>query len=115
MRASELIGSPVFDEAGQAAGVIRDLLVEVGASGEQSFAIAGLVLSERGPLFAAAHAWGFAQDRASGPALLRKVFAPLVERSRFVAADRVTEWGPDRVTISGGRESLVRLMRQGNG
>jgi hypothetical protein len=111
MRASELIGSPVFDEAGRPAGVVRDLRVALGARGS-GLPITGLVLSERGPLFAAAHAWGFAEGRASGPGWLRRMLAPMIERSVFVAADRVTDWGPARLTISGRRDELRRLSER---
>lgn len=112
MRASELIGSPVLDESGRPAGIVRDLRVAEDLSvGSGHFPIVGLVISDDGPLAAAAHAWGFAEGRSSGPALLRMLFARAVEGSSFVAVDRIADWGPDRIRIRGTRSELPSLRR----
>jgi hypothetical protein len=104
MRASELIESPVVDESGRTVGIVRDLRVVIGGPASRGgFPIAGLVVSDKGPRAAAAHAWGFAQGRAEGPALLRRLLAPALDRSIFVAADRVLDWGPDRLRIGAER------------
>jgi sporulation protein YlmC with PRC-barrel domain len=95
MRASELIGAPVFDENGVPLGVVHDLCVAL-----DGFEIAALVVGERGARSAAAHAWGFAQDRVAGPALLRRALAPAGERSFRVPADLVLDWGPERLQVT---------------
>jgi hypothetical protein len=113
MRASELIGSPVFDESGRPAGMVRDLrLADDRSAASTGFPIVGLVLSAGGPLAAGAHAWGFAEGRSAGPAPLRALFAGAVESSTFVTVDRVLDWGPERLRISGRADDLPRLRRR---
>ncbi|HEX5983948.1 MAG TPA: hypothetical protein VFY69_07060 [Solirubrobacterales bacterium] len=98
MRASELIDSPVYED-GRLAGIVRDLRVEAEPAADGSFAVLGLVLGDPGPRAAAAHAWGFAEGRAQGPWLLRRLVGN--GASRFVPADRVVDWGPERLQIRG--------------
>ena len=100
MRASELIGAPVFDEDDRPLGVVRDLRVSV-----EGFGIAGLVIGKRGARSAAAHAWGFAQNRAEGPALLRRTLAPRAAGTLYVPADLVLDWGPRRLQVISRRSS----------
>jgi sporulation protein YlmC with PRC-barrel domain len=106
MRASELIGAPVFDHSGEQVGVVRDLrvAVEQPAAGG-GFPIVGLVLSQSGARSAAAHAWGFAQGRAEGPPLLRRLLGRAAVRSILIPAERVLEWGPGGVRIDGDAEA----------
>ncbi len=96
MRASELIGSPVH-EGGRFAGVVRDLRVDADRAADGSFPVLGIVLGDAGARDAAAHAWGFAEGRARGPWLLRRIVGN--GDSRFVPADRVIDWGPERLRI----------------
>jgi hypothetical protein len=98
MRASELIGSPACDEDGQPAGIVRDLRLDTDRAPDGSFPILGLVLSDTGARAAAAHAWGFAEDRAQAPDWLKRVLGA-AERSRFVSADLVLDWGPEQVKV----------------
>jgi sporulation protein YlmC with PRC-barrel domain len=106
MRASELIGAPVFDDSGGPVGVVRDLRIAVGqpAAGD-GLPIVGLVLSPPGARSAAAHAWGFAQGRAEGPPLLRRLLGGVARRSIVVPAERVLEWGSGGVRIDGHAEA----------
>lgn len=99
MRASELIASPVYDERGRFAGVVRDLRLDADRAADGSFPILGVVLGDPGHRAAAAHAWGFAERRARGPWLLRRLVGD--GDSRFVPADRVIGWGPERLRIRG--------------
>lgn len=102
MRASELLGTPVVDENGRALGLVRDLrlVVDDAASAGSGYAIAALVVGEPGARSAAAHAWGFAQGRSAGPALLRRLLAPAAQRSLRVPAELVLDWGPRRVRVA---------------
>jgi PRC-barrel domain len=106
MRASELIGAPVFDDAGEQVGVVRDLHIAVGLpAANGGFPIVGLVLSPPGARSAAAHGWGFAQGRTEGPPLLRRLLGDAAVRSILVPAERVREWGPGGVRIDGNAEA----------
>lgn len=100
MRASELIDSPVYDESGRFAGAVRDLRLDADRADDGSFPILGIVLGDTGARAAAAHAWGFAEGRAQGPWLLRRLAGD--GDPRFVAAERVLDWGPQRLRIRGG-------------
>ncbi len=104
MRASELLGVRVVDADGVALGPIRD--VRVAWEDEPApppavssrFEIVGLVIGG-GRLAAQAHAWGFAERRAAGPWLLRKLFASAIEDARFIPAGAVKTWGADSVEL----------------
>lgn len=110
MRASELIGARVVDESGQRLGVVRDLRVAYTMRpAAESLPILGLVISEPGPIPAAAHAWGFAEGRARGPAPLRRILEPAAQRSVLVPVDRIRDWGPADVRVSGYYRDLTRL------
>lgn len=101
MRASELIGSEVRDRAGRQVGIVRDLRVDTDRVVAGGFPLLGLVVGEPGVRSAAAHAWGYAEGRARGPAPFARFLAPAAERSVFVEAGRVHTWGPDAVVIDG--------------
>ena len=101
MRASELIGAAAYDELGRFAGIVRDISLDPDRAADGSFTILGLLLSEPGARSAAAHAWGFAQGRAEGPAPLKRLLGRDGGRSRFVPAEWVLDWGPERVEIGG--------------
>lgn len=100
MRASELIDSPAYDEAGRFVGVIRDLRVDGERGADGSFPILGIVLSDPGARAAADYAWGFAEERALGPAWMKRLLEHPGERSRFVATAAIRDWGPERVVIA---------------
>lgn len=102
MRASELIGSMVLEESGAPVGRIHDLRITDRGG---ILRIAGLAVGG-GRL---AHAWGFTENRATGPWLLRSLTARSARAARFVPADRVTDWGPGTVRISGAATSLPTL------
>jgi sporulation protein YlmC with PRC-barrel domain len=105
MRASELIGAPVFADSGEQVGVVRDLHIEVARPAAGGFPIVGLVLGPPSARSAAAHAWGFAQGRTEGPPLLRRLLGDAARRSILVPAERVLEWGPGGVRIDGDAEA----------
>jgi sporulation protein YlmC with PRC-barrel domain len=106
MRASELLASVVVDEAGRSLGPVRDVRVD-----PRSRRIAGLVVDD-GPLAAPAHAWGYAEGRAKGPAALRALLVGASSRARYVPAARVEDWGPGRVRIRGDRSGLPSLAEE---
>lgn len=100
MRASELIGARVVDDQGRAVGIVRDLRVEVGSVGSgHAFPVAGIVVGLPGARSAAAHRWGYAERRAAGPAIFRRLLQPAVERSILIPVERVADWGPGVVRI----------------
>lgn len=101
MRASELIGSPLFDENGRFVGVVRDLRLNADRAVDGSFSIEGIVYSDQGARQAAAYAWGFAEGRAQAPSWLKRMLAPAIEHSCIIPADRVLDWGPERVKLRG--------------
>ena len=103
MRASELLNVPVIDEAGTTVGRVRDLRVTRRAG---DFRIAGLAVGG-GRL---AHSWGYADDRATGPWLLRALNARGARSARFVPAGRVLQWGPGVVRIRGRGADLPALL-----
>jgi hypothetical protein len=105
MRASELLASVVVDEAGRSLGLVRDVRVERG------YRVAGLVVDD-GPRAAPAHAWGYAEGRARGPAAFRALLAGASSRARYVPASRVVDWGPGRVRIRGDRSDLPSLAEE---
>lgn len=102
MRLTELLGSTVVDAAGTSLGPVRDVRVverQQGGPGAR-FRVSGLVIGG-GFLARPAHAWGFAEGRASGPWLLRALTSQAVRQARFIPADRVADWGPGVVCITG--------------
>jgi len=105
MRASELIDAVVVDEAGEVVGRVHDLRV---IRREGTFRITGLAVAGA----RLAHAWGFAEGRATGPWLLRVLTARSARAARFVSADQVLDWGPDTVRIRGRRSRLPALAEQ---
>ena len=103
MRATELLASYVVDESGARVGAVRDVRVSRG-----DYAVVGLAVAD-GWRARAAHRWGYAEGRAQGPWLFRALAAPAVARTRFVPAERVRDWGPGVVRISGRGDDLPRL------
>ena len=102
MRLTELLGSGVVDAAGASLGPVRDVRIierEPGRIGAR-FGVAGLVIGG-GFLARPAHAWGIAEGRASGPWLLRRLTTRAVRQARFIPADRVSDWGPGEVRVTG--------------
>lgn len=110
MRASELLASVVVDGAGRRVGAVRDVRLawETRAGGGSAFRVVELVAGD-GPLAGIAHAWGFAEGRARGPWLLRLLTASATRRAVVVPADRVADWGPGEVRITGDTTDLAAL------
>ncbi len=106
MRATDLLSSTVVDETGHALGRVHDIRISRQQDGPRGgFRVAGLAIGG-GRL---AHAWGFAEHRATGPWLLRILTARRADTSRFVPAERVTDWGPGVVRIHGHGHTLPYL------
>ncbi len=110
MRATELLASEVYDSAGVHVGRVRDVRIRRERDG--AFRVVGLVVGG-GLLAQPAHAWGFAEGRASGPWLLRRLLAPASRQARFVDAGDVARWGPGRVDITTTVAQLARLEEAG--
>ncbi len=108
MRLSELMGDEVVDEAGERVGRVLDVRVRIEIRG--SWEVVGLVVGEGGLRSAAAHQWGFAQGRAGGPGLLRRMLAGPAEAARFVPAGRVSDWGPEPIRLDGSANDLSPAM-----
>ncbi len=96
MNATDLLHSSIVDREGHRVGAVRDLWIVRVADGR--FRVVGLVAGD-GFLAGPAHAWGFAEGRASGPWLLRKLVARAVRQARFIPASAVLDWGPGTVRI----------------
>lgn len=107
MRATELLASQVLDGGGARFGSVRDVRIRRESDG--TFRVIGLVVGE-GRFAAVAHAWGYAEGRASGPWLFRTLLGPAARQARFVPADRVTDWGPGRIRMSGRADDLPHLQ-----
>jgi sporulation protein YlmC with PRC-barrel domain len=103
MRASELLNVPVIDETGATVGRVRDLRV---ARRGLTLRIAGLAVGG-GRL---ANAWGYADERATGPWLLRALNVRGARATRFVPAGRILQWGPGVVRIRGRGDNLPPLL-----
>ena len=108
MRATELLCSTVVDETGQPIGRVHDIRANrqpPTAGQHPPLQVAGLAIGG-GVL---AHAWGFAEGRATGPWLLRVLTQRAARRARFVPADRILDWGPGIVRIQGNGDDLPLL------
>lgn len=103
MRASELLASELVDGTGRRLGPVRDIRVT-----RDGFRVVGLVVGG-GPFASIAHDWGYAYGRANGPWLLRALTRPATRRARFVPVERIADWGPGVVTISGEADDLPAL------
>ncbi len=110
MRATELLSSQVYDSSGRQVGSVRD--VRLARERDGTFRVVGVVVGD-GFLAAIAHGWGFADGRAFGPWLLRKLVEPASRRARLVPADEVEDWGPGRIEITGKLDDL-RHVREVN-
>lgn len=92
---SQLLGAAVTDESGRPAGLVHDVRLGIGSSGEQVLGpVVGLVVGGTGWRARLAHAWGFAEGRSSGPALLRILLAPEAAQTRVVPVSAVASWRP---------------------
>jgi hypothetical protein len=112
MRISELYGAMVVDEDGTAVGEVSDVRLRVSKRSRKRvgrISVAGLVVAPKEVLARAAHAWGYAEGRAQGPALLRWLTASAVRRSRFVPAGAIREWDKPTIRISGSAKDLESL------
>lgn len=106
MRASELLASVVIDASGRSLGPVRDVRLD-----PRDHRVAGVVVGD-GRLARVAHAWGFAEGRARGPAPLRALLAPASARARFVASESVVDWGPGVIRIGVDGRELPRLAEE---
>ncbi len=106
MRASELLGSEVRDEAGRRLGPVRDIRVS-----RRGFRVVGLVVGG-GPLAGIAHGWGYAEGRAQGPWLFEALTRGATRQARFIPAERVLDWGPGEVVVAGGADDLPALTKE---
>ena len=117
MRVTDLLGREVLDADGMSLGPVRDIRMRwdeqaVPPPGVSSrFDIAGLVVGD-GRFAGAAHAWGFAEGRADGPALLRVLFSQAVQAARFVPVAYVSSWGPDRIQLCCREAQLKSLAEE---
>jgi sporulation protein YlmC with PRC-barrel domain len=89
MRASELLGRRVLDGDGREVGIVHDVVVRLGDDGRVS--VSGLVVAPATVRARLAHAWGYAQGRARGPAVLRS-WVMAGTPSEVVPAARVRSW-----------------------
>lgn len=110
MLATELLQASVVDASGTVLGPVRDARIRREADG--SLTLVGLVVGD-GPFAGAAHAWGFAEGRATGPWLFRALTARAVRAARYVPSERVSAWGPGTLTLSCAAAELEHLHPEG--
>jgi hypothetical protein len=103
MRLAELIGAPVMDASGRRVGAVRDLRIRREESGGE-MVVTGIVIGD-GPLAEQAHRWGFVEDRAHGPWLLRALTRRSRTAARVIAAEHVDEWTADQIRLRAGAAS----------
>lgn len=112
MRASELFGRAVVDGRGHPVGRVRDLRIpHHDGPGTDALPLVGIVVGGSGRLAGLAHAWGFAEGRASGPAILRWLLRAEIRRARYVPVDAVTSWA-DPVRLAGRLEDYPLLSNE---
>jgi hypothetical protein len=109
-RSCDQSGPSFYDRAGGRVGDVRD--VRVAHERDGTFRVVGLVVGE-GPLAEIAHAWGFAEGRASGPWLFRALLEPASRQARFVPAEDVADWGPGRIEIKKTLDELHHVREVG--
>lgn len=106
MRASELIGRPVYDPDGRGLGRVHDIRIKAGgpadAQGEAGYRICGLTI---GPV-AVAQRLGYGRGQMAGPWPLTVIFRSLARHSLLVDWDDVVGLRPGRVDIRKRREEL---------
>ena len=107
MRLSEILGRTVADQGGAPIGVVHDLRARVAANGD--WRITGLAVASDDLRSKAALRWGYAEGRATGPWVLRRLMAKQSAAARFVPAELVTDWGADPIRIKSDFASLVAL------
>jgi len=109
MRATDLLSLPVVDENGHSMGRVHDLRITRRPDQDgrpRGLFVAGLAVGG-GRL---AHAWGFAERRATGPWLLRMMTARAARAARYLPADRIVGWGPEVIRVRSDGADLPRLL-----
>lgn len=90
---SELLGAAVTDQSGGPAGLVHDLRLTVTSDGAPVLGpVIGLVVGGPGWRARLAHAWGFAEGRSHGPAVLRALLGQESSRARIVPPSAVVVW-----------------------
>jgi hypothetical protein len=84
-------------------------MVREGVGTATRFRVSGLVIGPADTRSRAAHAWGYAEGRAHGPWILRRLFGPAIGRARVVPSELVADWGPTTVRIGAEERSLPSL------
>jgi hypothetical protein len=107
MRLAELIGMPVVDQNGTSVGVVHDVRARV--ERDRTWEVTGIVIDHDRVLTRAAHAWGYASGRCSGPAPFRVLFHRAARDARFAPVGLVAAWGPDAVRLDARRAELAPL------
>lgn len=110
---SQLLGSPVHDASGRPVGMVHDLrLRATDPSADLPFGVAhSLVVDGAGWRTRLSHAWGYAAEPRSGPAVLRWLLAPAACRARAVPVSQVHSWTRP-VVVSGPLEGYPTLGEQ---
>jgi len=88
MRASELLGRRVVEGTDEI-GIVHDVRLRLDDDG--SLRLTALVVGPTGIRTRIAHAWGYAQERAAGPALFRR-WAMSGATATAVPVSRVRGW-----------------------
>ena len=115
MRASELLGARVADATGREIGVVQDLRAThapATAGEERRLRIVGLVVGRDRLVDRVAHGWGFAERRALGPWVLRRLTAGAARRAVYVPVERVTTWRPGVLQLDAERAQLRSLSQE---
>lgn len=96
MKVSELMSRRVENADGTPLGIVHDLRVRVPADAAehdpQPPDVVALVVGPDDRRCRLAYAWGYAQGRARGPAVLRALLAGQAKRTRAIPVGDVDSW-----------------------
>lgn len=100
------------DESGRPAGLVHAVRLRTGPGAEQVLGpVVGLVVAGARWRPRLSHAWGYAEGRTRGPAVLTALLGPEASRARVVPVSAVLAWQP-HVVVAGPLERYSLLSEQ---
>jgi hypothetical protein len=110
VRAVDLLGATVYDNAGTKVGVVHDVYLQrggrvVAGSGQPAYRIAALECGPGG----FAHRLGYGHRDLAGPWPLNEILAKMVRRSRLVRWEQIAAIAGRRIDLSLSRDAVAAL------